>query len=194
MKAYLITTSFHEKSTAGFLTPVLTKWWLNARGVDPDRLQLAQKQFDFYAGELQENNPYSKDSDMGAVGKARHYLAQFGGMERVYTAMLAEAGKNPPINFNKQFPGSAAVVVESHEVPGAFSKAGYAVMKDALAASRPLLQGRAVGARRPGRHQHHARAIRPVARALFRRFRQGMARLHEGRFGGTLYRLEGRLG
>ncbi len=132
LKAYLITTSFHEKSTAGFLTPVLTKWWLNARGVDPDRLQLAQKQFDFYAGELQENNPYSKDSDMGAVGKARHYLAQFGGMERVYTAMLAEAGKNPPINFNKQFPGSAAVVVESHEVPGAFSKAGYAVMKDAL--------------------------------------------------------------
>src|ERR1017187_3152449 len=46
--------------------------------------------------------------------------------------MLAEAGKNPPINFSRQFPGSAPVVVESHEVPGAFSKAGWAVMKDAL--------------------------------------------------------------
>jgi type VI secretion system protein ImpL len=132
LKAYLITTSYHDKSTAAFLTPVLMKWWLNSRGVDPDRQQLAQKQFDFYAGELKEANPYSKDGDMGAVEKARHYLAQFGGMERVYTAMLAEAGKNPSINFNKQFPGSAAVVVEAHEVTGAFSKAGYAVMKDAL--------------------------------------------------------------
>ena len=102
------------------------------RRKDADRQQLAQKQFDFYAGELKEENPYSKDSDMAAVEKARHYLSQFGGMERVYTAMLAEAGKNPPINFNRQFPGSAAVVIETHEVPGAFSKAGYTVMKDAL--------------------------------------------------------------
>jgi type VI secretion system protein ImpL len=132
LKGYLITTAFHEKSTAGFLTPVLMRWWSNGRGVDTDRQQLARKQFDFYAGELQEENPYSKDSDSAAVAKARHYLSQFGGMERVYTAMLAEAGKNPPINFNRQFPGSAATVVESHEVPGAFSKAGWAVMKDAL--------------------------------------------------------------
>ncbi len=132
LKAYLITTSFHEKSTAAFLTPVLMKWWINNRGVDSDRQQLARKQFDFYAEELKEENPYSKESNMAAVEKARHYLAQFGGMERVYTAMLAEAGKNPPINFNRQFPGSAAVVIETHEVAGAFSKAGYAVMKDAL--------------------------------------------------------------
>lgn len=108
------------------------KWWANGRGVDPERQQLAQKQFDFYAGELKEENPYSKDSDSGAVGKARRYLSQFGGVERVYTAMLAEAGKNPAINFNRQFPGSAAVVVETHEVAGAFSKAGWVVMKDAL--------------------------------------------------------------
>ena len=132
LKGYLITTAFHEKSTSPFLTPVLMRWWSNGRGVDTDRQQLALKQFDFYAGELKEENPYSKDSDGSAVAKARHYLSQFGGMERVYTAMLAEAGKNPPINFNRQFPGSAATVVESHEVSGAFSKAGWAVMKDAL--------------------------------------------------------------
>ncbi|SPE36531.1 ImcF domain protein [Candidatus Sulfopaludibacter sp. SbA3] len=132
LKAYLITTSFHDKSTSPFLTPVLMRWWMNNRGVDPERQQLAQKQFDFYAGELKEDNPYSKDSDSSAVEKARRYLSQFGGVERVYTAMLAEAGKNPPINFNRQFPGSAQVVVESHEVPGAFSKGGWVVMKDAL--------------------------------------------------------------
>jgi type VI secretion system protein ImpL len=132
LKAYLITTSFHDRSTTAFLTPVLMRWWTNGRGVDPDRQQLAQKQFDFYAGELQEENPYSKDSDSSAVEKARRYLSQFGGVERVYTAMLAEAGKNPPINFNRQFAGSAQAVIETHEVPGAFSKAGWTVMKDAL--------------------------------------------------------------
>ncbi|HWC97725.1 MAG TPA: ImcF-related family protein [Candidatus Sulfopaludibacter sp.] len=132
LKGYLITTAFHDKSTSPFLSPVLMRWWSNGRPVDPERQQLAQKQFDFYAGELKEENPYSKDSDAAAVEKARRYLSQFGGVERVYTAMLAEAGKNPPINFNRQFPGSAQVVVESHEVRGAFSKAGWNVMKDAL--------------------------------------------------------------
>jgi type VI secretion system protein ImpL len=132
LKGYLITTAFHDKSTSPFLTPVLMRWWSNGRTVDTDRQTLAQKQFDFYASELKEENPYSKDSDAPAVEKARRYLSQFGGVERVYTAMLAEAGKNPPINFNRQFPGSSAVVIETHEVPGAFSKAGFVVMKDAL--------------------------------------------------------------
>ncbi len=134
LKAYLITTSYHDKSTKLFLSPVLMTWWSNGRTIDPDRLQLAQKQFDFYSDELKEENPYSKENDSAAIEKARHYLAQFAGTERVYAFMLAEAGKNnPPINFNRQFPGSAQVVVESHEVPGAFSKGGWAFMKDAIA-------------------------------------------------------------
>lgn len=134
LKAYLITTSHHDKSTKLFLPPVLMKWWAGSRTVDPDRAQLAQKQFDFYAEQLKEDNPYSKESDGLAVDKSRRYLAQFAGAERVYAFMLAEAGKNnPPINFNRQFPGSAQTVVEAHEVPGAFSKGGWAFMKDAIA-------------------------------------------------------------
>jgi type VI secretion system protein ImpL len=134
LKAYLITTSYHDKSSTLFLSPALMKWWSSGRAIDPDRQQLAQKQFEFYAGELKEENPYSKENDTLAIEKARHYLAQFAGAERVYAFMLAEAGKsNPPINFNRQFPGSAQTVVETHEVPGAFSKAGWAFMKDAIA-------------------------------------------------------------
>ncbi|HJT90030.1 MAG TPA: ImcF-related family protein, partial [Bryobacteraceae bacterium] len=133
LKAYLITTSHHEKSTRLFLSPVLMKWWTNNRPIDPDRLALAQKQFDFYSGELVEENPFSRENDTVAVERARKYLAQFAGAERVYAFMLAEAGKtNPPINFNRQFPGSAQVVVETHEVPGAFSKGGWKFMKDAI--------------------------------------------------------------
>ena len=133
LKGYLITTSHHEHSNRQFLSPVLMKWWANNRTVDPERQQLAQKQFDFYSDVLKEENPYSKENDAAAIEKARRYLAQFAGAERVYTFMLSESGKsNPPINFNRQFAGSAEVVLESHEVPGAFSKGGWAFMKDAI--------------------------------------------------------------
>jgi type VI secretion system protein ImpL len=134
LKAYLVTTSHSDKSTKLFLTPVLTRWWTNGRTVDPDRQQLAQKQFDFYTEELKEGNPYSKENDGLTIEKSRRYLAQFAGGDRVYAFMLAEAAKsNPPINFNRQFPGSAQTVIETHEVPGAFSKGGWAFMKDAMA-------------------------------------------------------------
>jgi type VI secretion system protein ImpL len=47
--------------------------------------------------------------------------------------MLAEANKaNPPINFNKKFPGSAEVVVDRTEVSGAFTKGGWTFMQNAL--------------------------------------------------------------
>src|ERR1019366_8617554 len=134
LKAYLITTSHHDKSTRLFLAPVLVKWWSGNRGPDADRLALAQKQFEFYATELAEENPYSRESDGATVEHARTYLKQFAGAERVYAFMLAEAGKsNPPIDYNRQFPGASQVVTETHVVPGAFSKGGFAFMKDAIA-------------------------------------------------------------
>ena len=134
LKAYLITTSHHDKSSKAFLSPVLMRWWTTNRTVDQERQQLAQKQFDFYAEELREANPYTDDNDAIAVQRARRYLAQFNGAERVYAFMLAEANKsNPPINFNRQFPGSEQTVVEAHEVAGAFSRGGWNFMKDAVA-------------------------------------------------------------
>src|SRR5580700_1183259 len=134
LKSYLITTSNHDKSTKAYLAPVLMKWWQNGRSADQDRQLLAQKQFEFYAEELAEENPYSRENDSAAIEKARRYLSQFAGAKSVYAYMLSEAGKNnPPINFNRQFAGSAKVVVEAYIVPGAFSKGGWAYMKDALA-------------------------------------------------------------
>ena len=134
LKAYLITTSHHDKSTRLFLSPVLVKWWSGNRGPDADRLALAQKQFDFYSTELIEENPFSKENDAVSIEHARTYLKQFAGAERVYAFMLAEAGKNnPPIDYNRQFPGASQVVTQPHVVPGAFSKGGWTFMKDAIA-------------------------------------------------------------
>jgi type VI secretion system protein ImpL len=133
LKAYLITTSNHDRSTSLFLSPVLMKAWVAGRDIDQDRAQLAQKQFDFYSEQLKIQNPYSSEYDTLAVARARSYLSQFSGVERVYRFVLAEADKaNPSINFNKKFPGSAEVVVDRTEVRGAFTKGGWAFMQNAL--------------------------------------------------------------
>ena len=133
LKAYLITTSNHDKSTHVFLSPVLMKAWAAGRDIDQDRVQLAQKQFDFYSDQLKDANPYSSENDTLAVQRARNYLSQFSGGERVYRFMLAEASKaDPSINFNRKFPGSAEVVTDGKEVEGAFTKAGWGFMQDAF--------------------------------------------------------------
>jgi type VI secretion system protein ImpL len=134
LKAYLITTSHHDKSTKLFLSPVLMRWWAGNRTPDAERVALAQKQFDFYATELKEENPFSRENDAFTIERSRTYLKQFAGAERVYAFMLAEAGKtNPPVDYNRQFPGASQVVTQPHVVPGAFSKGGFAFMKDAIA-------------------------------------------------------------
>jgi type VI secretion system protein ImpL len=133
LKAYLITTSHHEKSTREFLAPFLYTHWLGTRSLDTDRAKLSQQQFDFYSDELHYENPYSSDEDTQAVTRARHYLAQFAALERIYQAMLAEASRrNPTVNFNKQFAGSAETVINNRDVAGAFSKDGWAFMDDAI--------------------------------------------------------------
>lgn len=133
LKAYLITTSHHDKSTRLFLSPFLMGRWLAAREIDPERRGLAQKQWDFYSEDLKIANPYSSENDAAAVDRARRYLAQFSGIERVYQFMLAEANRNnPSVNFNQKFPGSAEVVVNNRDVPGAFTKQGYAWMQNAI--------------------------------------------------------------
>jgi len=133
LKAYLITTSHHQYSTRSFLAPVLMRHWTAGRAVDPQRSQLARAQFEFYADQLKDANPYASENDGSAIERGRRYLAQFAGIERVYQNMLADAAKsNPSLQFNRRFPGSAEVVVDTHDVAGAFTKGGWTFMKDAL--------------------------------------------------------------
>ncbi|HLK62646.1 MAG TPA: ImcF-related family protein [Bryobacteraceae bacterium] len=133
LKGYLMTTSNHDRTTKLFLTPTLTTWWTVNKSVDPERLALAQKQFDFYAEELKEENPYSSENDGQSVERARSYLKQYAGTERVYNFMLAEADKSgKSVQFNRDFPGSAAVLINNKEVRGAFTAGGRKFMTDAI--------------------------------------------------------------
>jgi type VI secretion system protein ImpL len=142
LKSYLITTTHPEKSTVEFLSPVLMKQWLGGRSLDPERSQLAQRQFDTYSRELQFFNPFPERADEAAVARGRAFLRQFSGSERIYQFMLAEANKaSPSIQFNKKFPGSAAYLVDTYEVPGAFTKSGFAFMQGAFKTVDRFLQG-----------------------------------------------------
>ena len=133
LKAYLITTSNHEKSTREFLPPLLFDRWAAGRQIDSELTALARRQFDFYADELAIANPFPSSNDGDAVEQARAYLAQFNAIESIYQFIIAEASRQKPaINFNRQFPGSAAYVINNMDVPGAFSLEGWKFVENAI--------------------------------------------------------------
>ncbi len=133
LKSYLITTSNHDKSTKPYLSPVLYSRWEEGKKVDAARAQLVRKQFDFYSEELKFENPFPSDNDSTTIDRARKYLAQFAGVERIYRSMLAETNaKAPSLNFNQKFPGSVQTVVNNRDVAGAYTKAGWPIMQDAI--------------------------------------------------------------
>lgn len=133
LKAYLITTSNPEHSSREFLSPLLMEKWSAGRQVDPDRADLARRQFDFYADELLLANPFSKSNDTGSVEHARIYLAQFNAIESIYQYIISEASRQKqPVNFNRKFPGSAKYVINDKDVAGAYSADGWKFVDNAI--------------------------------------------------------------
>ena len=142
LKSYIITTSHPEKSTTDFLAPALMTQWLAGRPVDSARAEIARRQFATYATELQYGNPLPDTADAAAVAKGRSFLRQFAGSERIYQFMLSEASKaNPGVQFNRDVPGSAPYVVDTYEVPGAYTKKGAAFMLSAFKTVDKYLTG-----------------------------------------------------
>jgi type VI secretion system protein ImpL len=133
LKAYLITTSNHEKSTKDFLSPVLVGRWTAGRDVGADRESLAKSQFDFYSTELTAANPFSPKNDTFTVERTRVYLRQFGGIDRYYLPVLDEVSRKiPSVSFNEQYADSVGVIDSSHRVQGAFTRNGFASMQEAI--------------------------------------------------------------
>ncbi len=142
LKAYLITTSNPEKSQVKFLTPVLLQYWIGTRSVDPAQQQLAQKQMDFYGNELLSQPPYVIAPDPAVVEHTRGYLSKFLAETRIYQGMLSDADRtSPSVDFNKQYPGSAAYVTDAHVVRGAFTSSGFKFMQDAIQHPEKYAQG-----------------------------------------------------
>lgn len=140
LKAHLITTSHPQYSTSSFLSPVLLRHWLGGRDPGTQRLVLAQHQFDFFADELPRGNPYDTVPEMQTVDHARAFLRKAEDSDRFYQTMIADASaKAKPIRFNTMFEGSRATVINDLEIPGAFTKDGYAAVKATLDNTAQLL-------------------------------------------------------
>jgi type VI secretion system protein ImpL len=146
LKAYLITTSNPDKSTTSFLPPVLETHWLKGRPIDPTRSALAEKQFLFYSEQLPLKNPYPNFAtpDDTATQVSRAFLKQSATIEPLYQAILAKANSlTPTLVFNKDYPGSADVVVNAYPVAGAFTKPGWAYMQKAVQNPKEYFNGEA---------------------------------------------------
>ena len=137
LKAYLITTSNPEKSTKDFLPPILYTTWATGKTGDEQTAALARSQFDYYSGELLISNPYSSTADALAVGRARAYLSNFGGIDRYYLPLKADVSRKVAgASFSRQFRDAADVVSSPHDVEGAFTPDGFTRMQDAIAHNR----------------------------------------------------------
>jgi type VI secretion system protein ImpL len=142
LKSYLITTSEPGHSQPAFLTPVFLQYWPGSQMLDSGQQSLAQKQVDFYGAELLRQPPYSIPPQDEVVAHARQYLAKFLAQTRIYQGMIADAGKaNPAVDFNRLYPDAGKVVTDRYVVPGAFTRAGYAFMQDAIAHPERHAQG-----------------------------------------------------
>jgi type VI secretion system protein ImpL len=139
LKAYLLTTTEWKRSTDAslqtFLGSRLLARWTEGRDAEigKPRSDLAKLQFDFYARDLPNGNPFVAASDGPAVDRTRVYLSGFSGVERVYRFLLADAAKgHPPTNFNQQFPGSSEAVTDNVEVAWAYTRDGWKYMQDQI--------------------------------------------------------------
>jgi type VI secretion system protein ImpL len=143
LKAYLITTNHPDKSQTTFLTPIFFQYWKGTRTIDADQEQLAQRQIDFYGNELLRKPPYAIDPDDTMVVRTQVYLNKFLANTRIYQNMLTDADKKNPrgIDFNRQYPDAVRYVSDSHVIRGAFTRDGFAFMKDALLHPERYAQG-----------------------------------------------------
>jgi type VI secretion system protein ImpL len=134
LEACLITTSYPQKSTQAFLSPVLLSFWRGTRDIEATQGELAKQQFDFYATELAIRNLYPSTALADdTVAHARGYLKNFKGIDRYYLPLLSEAdGKTASVTFNSLFRNSKDVVVNDVPVRRAFTKDGFAFMQTAL--------------------------------------------------------------
>ena len=139
LKAYLLTSSEWARSSdtglSGFLGSRLLARWSNNRDseIGPARMDLARQQFDFYARDLHNGNPYPPAADPTAVDRDRSYLSKFSGIERVYRSLLADADKgHAQTSFNQAFAGTADAVASTVPVDWAFTRDGWKFVQDRI--------------------------------------------------------------
>jgi type VI secretion system protein ImpL len=134
LKAHLIITS----GTCPVDTPFLSQQLREVRaqiapGVGPEWQKLADRQIDFYASELARSNPLRMAEDSEARERARQYLGQLKGLDKLYAGIRASAEKSVPQTSRLRDLASSYTQVMSgpDDVSSAFSPAGWVYLEKA---------------------------------------------------------------
>ena len=142
LKAYLITTSNPDKSAPQFLTPVFLQYWLNP-GLSIPRSPnlLGNRSISMPASFFARTLTPSLRIPPRWITRAPIFLTL--ALCRAYTRTCSRRRQkaSPAIDFNRQYPNSAASVVEPHVVPGEFTRSGFAFMQDAVRHPDRYFQG-----------------------------------------------------
>lgn len=126
LKAYLVTTSYPNESSADFLTPSLLGSWRYGAELEPERRELVSRQLDFFARELPLGNPFPAEPSEPLVVQVRSFLQGFTVLEPFYEALVAEASLGAePVRFTADVPGSNGLVVSTYTVPAAYTAQGW---------------------------------------------------------------------
>jgi type VI secretion system protein ImpL len=133
LKAYRMVTSCKCKPDKAFLAPLMLNQWNLGRNLDQERLGLAFKQFDFYAGELAHENPYNVQENDGLVSRARQYLSTFHGVDQIYRGLLQVASQTAqPARIADLAPNFRQTITGPGQVDAAFTAEGWQAFQKAL--------------------------------------------------------------
>ena len=154
LKAHLMITSGSCAVDSPFLSRQLKD--VRARiapGASSDWQALADRQIDFYARELARGNPLRLAEDSEGRERARQYLRQIKGIDRLYASILANAEKSlgKTSRLSDLASNYTQVLNGPDEVRSAFSAAGWAYLEkaskegNAAALGEPCVLGGASG-------------------------------------------------
>jgi type VI secretion system protein ImpL len=104
-----------------------------APGVAADWQKLADRQIDFYATEMSRSNPLRLVEDSEARERARQYLRQINGIDKIYAGIRAIVEKSVPQTSRLRDLASNYIQVMSgpDDVSSAFSPAGWVYLEKA---------------------------------------------------------------
>ena len=134
LRAHLMITSGSCAVDPAFLSRQLREVRAQiAPGVASDWQKLADRQIDFYASELARSNPLRLVEDSEARERARQYLRQINGIDKIYAGIRASVEKSVAQTSRLRDLASNYTQVMSgpDEVSSAFSPAGWAYLEKA---------------------------------------------------------------
>ncbi len=146
LKAYLMLTGkYKDKADPAFLSTVLAKYWTTESKIPSDQKLVAKQQLDFWAKQVDRDDAdYSFPrivADENLVADTRKKLKDFPALNRYYKRKVSEISKIVDEKVGVMTAGSilsrngsdAGLMSGDYQVPGAYTRAGFELMKKAFA-------------------------------------------------------------